>query len=269
MSRPQLIKDRKQRVTILRRKKVKDILKSVDKLKITLTPDGYRKNYLDFITKVLVGSRARADQINSICANIHPVEFAQIIRNENIDQLDKLANLGMDWAKRVIEQFRADLSNIYRVESLPIEDLLEISFEVDDNVYRPLEKLSTGQKATVIVSLSLVEGSSPIIFDQPEDALYSPFIFSNIVKLVRNSKKNRQFIFATHNANIAVGSGLDLGIVLDGSSTETVVRASGGLDDSDTKKLVILHLEGGKPAILKRLDAYRLKDDELDDDAQR
>jgi ABC-type lipoprotein export system ATPase subunit len=40
--------------------------------------------------------------------------------------------------------------------------------------------------------------------DQPEDNLDNAFIADRIVRELRQAKTQRQFIFATHNANIPV-----------------------------------------------------------------
>lgn len=98
----------------------------------------------------------------------------------------------------------------------------------------------------------MVEGKQPIRFDQPEDALYTPFIYSEVVKILRQEKDQRQFIFATHNANISIAADLDLGIVLDSTANNATITATGGLDDEDTQKLAILHLEGGEDAFMTR-----------------
>jgi ATPase subunit of ABC transporter with duplicated ATPase domains len=254
-----VIKDRKQRIAILRERKAKEIVASICELQIVLIPDGNHEAYKDFLSNAMTGSRAQSTTIESISNTIHPLQLAQFIREGNSTVIDAMANIG-PWSQKLIERFRANPENIYRLESIPVEDYLEISFEVEEKVYRSLDKLSTGQKATVIVLLSMIEGASPIIFDQPEDALYTPFIYSNIVRLVRGAKEKRQFIFATHNSNIAVASDLDLGIVLEGTSTATSIQAAGGLDDTHTKNLVVLHLEGGEPAIKARLKEYQIKD---------
>src|SRR5947208_2850176 len=43
-----------------------------------------------------------------------------------------------------------------------------------------------------------------LLIDQPEDDLDSQTVYEEVVKLVRKIKPNRQFIFATHNANFPV-----------------------------------------------------------------
>jgi hypothetical protein len=252
-----LIRDRKARIATLRRVKVKEILKTVPRLQIVLKPDGNKDDYKAFLSENINmrGSHQKEQIIDSISETIDPFRLADLVRANDSKQIESLTGIG-EWAQKIVEQLRADPSTMFGIQAIAFDDYLEISLEVEKRNYRPLEKLSTGQKATVIVSLSLIEGPFPILFDQPEDALYSPFIFENIVQLVKASKDKRQFIFATHNPNIAVGPDLDLGIVLEGSSTETSVAASGGMDDAKINELVVLHLEGGEQAIRARLKEY-------------
>jgi hypothetical protein len=105
----------------------------------------------------------------------------------------------------------------------------------------------------------MAEGEAPILFDQPEDALYTPFIYSDVVKTLRQGKDSRQFILATHNPNIAVGADVDLGIVLDSDASQTSVAAAGGLDDEQTRGLLLLHLEGGEKALRARQIKFGLE----------
>ena len=167
--------------------------------------------------------------------------------------------MGEKWAQALINQVQAHPEFLDKIEATPVADLIEISFKVAPGQYRPLEKLSTGQKATVIVLLTMVEGNNPIIFDQPEDALYTPFIYTDVVKALRREKDKRQFILATHNPNIAVGADTDLGIVLEGTSSQASVQASGGLDDKHTQGLLLWHLEGGEQALKSRNVKFGLK----------
>jgi ABC-type lipoprotein export system ATPase subunit len=251
------IKDKKTRIATSRERKVKEIIKNVPRLRIVLRPNANRDDYKALLQESvsMKGSNQKQNTIETICREIDPFQLAELVRANNYMLIDNKTQIG-NWAQKIVEQLRADPSLTYKIEAIPTDDYLEISLDVGNDNFRPLEKLSTGQKATVIVSLSLVEGSSPILFDQPEDALYSPFIVENIVQLVKASKDKRQFIFATHNPNIAVGPDLDLGIVLEGSSNETSIKAAGGMDDTETNRLVVLYLEGGEKAIRERLKEY-------------
>jgi DNA repair ATPase RecN len=253
----QMIKETQSRIFFIRNQYIKQIKKLIPELNISLVQSRIFENYKSLIQDVMKGSYCKEQIIDEICNKVHPYTLLQIIQKKDIQLFRNELDLG-DWNMKVINQFELKRDFIYKLDSLHIEDLLEISFKVDKNVFKPLDKLSTGQKATVIVLLSMLDGISPIIFDQPEDALYTPFIYSSIVKLVRKSKEKRQFIFATHNSNIAVASDLDLGIVLESTSLTTTIDSSGGLDNSITNKLVVLHLEGGEEAINKRLQQYQI-----------
>jgi ABC-type lipoprotein export system ATPase subunit len=70
--------------------------------------------------------------------------------------------------------------------------------------WKELAQLSTGQKATAVLLLLLLESDAPLVVDQPEDDLDNRFIADSIVPTMRDEKKKRQFIFSTHNANIPV-----------------------------------------------------------------
>ncbi len=52
--------------------------------------------------------------------------------------------------------------------------------------------------------LLFLESKAPLVVDQPEDDLDNRFISDGVVPKMREEKQQRQFIFATHNANIPV-----------------------------------------------------------------
>ena len=95
-----------------------------------------------------------------------------------------------------------------RIEELdfPVTTKLELNLSEPNQPpeWRPLEQLSKGQKATAVLLLLLLESDAPLIVDQPEDDLDNRFISEGIVPKIRIGKQRRQFIFATHNANIPV-----------------------------------------------------------------
>ena len=85
--------------------------------------------------------------------------------------------------------------------------------------WQALDALSTGQKATAVLLLMLLESDAPLIVDQPEDDLDNRFITEGVVPRMREEKRRRQFIFSTHNANIPVlgDAELILGLTSSGS----------------------------------------------------
>ena len=67
-----------------------------------------------------------------------------------------------------------------------------------------IEHLSPGQRSSAMLPLIALVENAPLIIDQPEDNLDNAFIAERIVVELRASKIERQFIFATHNANIPI-----------------------------------------------------------------
>ncbi len=256
----ELIRDRKARVRALRERKAKDFIKEIgSRISLKLIADGNRDEYLGMLTELMRGSWASGTIIEQICRNIHPVELAALLKAQNTLEIDKRSQIGDKWAQTAVDRAKAHPETVYELQAVPIQDLLEISLRTGENEYRPIEKLSTGQKATVIVLLTMVEGRQPVIFDQPEDALYTPFIYTDVVRTLRKEKDLRQFILATHNPNIAVGGDTDFGIVMEGTAVSTSIKASGGLDDRETQELMLWHLEGGIEAFRARQTKLGLK----------
>ena len=129
-------------------------------------------------------------------------------------------------------------------------------------VWHTLEELSTGQKATAVLLLLLLESDAPLIVDQPEDDLDNRFITEGIVPRIREEKYKRQFIFSTHNANIPVlgDAELIIGLTARGEAEQGQARISsehlGSIDARSVRELVEELLEGGKDAFEKRRLKY-------------
>jgi predicted metal-dependent phosphoesterase TrpH len=254
-----LIRDRKDRIRTLRAKKAKDFREKIGSaIALKLIPDANKKAYIELITEMMQGSRMLKTSTEQLCSSISPADLTKLIVKRDADAIDAVSKIGVHNAKKVIDVANSNPEYVFRIEAVELEDYLEISLEIEKGVYRPLDKLSTGQKAVVIVQLSLSEGNQPIIFDQPEDALYTPFIYEQIVKTLLREKDQRQFILATHNPNIVVGGDTDYSMVLESTSEQTSIKASGGLDDENTQYGLLTHLEGGKEAFIVRQSKLRI-----------
>ena len=128
--------------------------------------------------------------------------------------------------------------------------------------WRQLSDLSTGQKATAILLLLLLESEAPLIIDQPEDDLDNRFVTEGIVPRMKVEKRRRQFILSTHNANIPVLGDAELiaGLVPSGEanlgSATIPVEQMGSIDVGPTREMVEELLEGGKEAFEMRRLKY-------------
>ncbi|GAA4175846.1 hypothetical protein GCM10023069_42730 [Shinella granuli] len=139
---------------------------------------------------------------------------------------------------------------------------LNVAREGAPAVWRTLDELSTGQKATAVLLLLLLESPGPLLIDQPEDDLDNRFITDGIVPQIKREKRRRQFVFATHNANIPVLGDAELIAALepaessDGSDVHLPDRNLGSIDSDYVRELVGETLEGGKAAFEMRRLKY-------------
>lgn len=139
---------------------------------------------------------------------------------------------------------------------------LNVSPEGTDASWQKLEDLSTGQKATAVLLLLLLDSDAPLVVDQPEDDLDNRFITESIVPRMKEEKRCRQFIFATHNANIPVlgDAELIIGMSAKGESGDGQAALSakhmGSIDSRGVRELVEEVLEGGRRAFELRRKKY-------------
>ena len=146
------------------------------------------------------------------------------------------------------------------LEEIDLPERMELLLNVspDAENYREVRKLSTGQQCTAILHLLLLDNPDPLIIDQPEDNLDNAFIADHIVSELRVSKTKRQFVFATHNANIPVFGDAEWIGVLQEEDGRSRLQASGSIDATDVKELAANILEGGKEAFTRRREKYGL-----------
>jgi cell division septum initiation protein DivIVA len=144
------------------------------------------------------------------------------------------------------------------LEEIELPERMDLLLNVtpDGDTYREVDKLSTGQQCTAILHLLLLDNKDPLIIDQPEDNLDNAFIADHIVSELRLSKTKRQFLFATHNANIPVFGDAEWIGVLHEEDGRAKLKASGSIDATDVKDLAANILEGGKEAFTRRREKY-------------
>ena len=153
-------------------------------------------------------------------------------------------------------------SRLLELEELELFDSLDVNLNVAHNDspenYRSIKRLSTGQQCTAILHLLLLENRDPLILDQPEDNLDNAFIAERIVSELRSAKIARQFLFATHNANIPVfGDAEWIGVLnVEEGKAFIPVEQQGAIDLPAIQILAANILEGGKSAFNQRREKY-------------
>ena len=140
------------------------------------------------------------------------------------------------------------------------QDRPEITYNVGDNTFVPLGSLSVGQKSTALLIMALSDGSMPVVIDQPEDSLDIRSIWDDICSKVRIHKNQRQFIFTTHNSNVAVASDSDNYVILEANSENGRIVHRGSMDHSPVADEVLRYMEGGVDSYRRKSTKYQTDD---------
>jgi hypothetical protein len=188
--------------------------------------------------------------------------FADACR-EGREVLTQKFNIPPVQADRIAQ---ADPDVIMQIEELDLPPTttirLNVASEGQSPQWQTLDELSTGQKATAVLLLLLLESQAPLVVDQPEDDLDNRFITDGVVPKMRDEKRRRQFLFATHNANIPVlgDAELIIGLTASGEADQGKARLPqeymGSIDTHSVRELVEEVLEGGKDAFEMRRLKY-------------
>ncbi len=189
---------------------------------------------------------------------VTPIRLAELIRSG----AKSLTNAGWGITHSTANAM-VKMSNqeILKMEELELPDTIKIELNVahgKQENYRQIDKLSTGQQCTAILHILLLHNKDPLIMDQPEDNLDNSFIADRIVAELRSEKMTRQFLFATHNANIPVFGDAEWIGILESSESQAQMpeENQGAIDVSVVRNKTADILEGGKSAFTQRKEKY-------------
>ena len=189
-------------------------------------------------------------------------EFADKCR-EGTNAVQKAYGIPEAQARRLAEAPPEILMRIEELDLPPTTSIRLNTARADaPPSWQALEDLSTGQKATAVLLLLLLESDAPLIVDQPEDDLDNRFITEGVIPKMREEKRRRQFVFSTHNANIPVlgDAELILGLTAKGEADEGKASIKsehmGSIDAQPVRDLVEDILEGGRDAFETRRLKY-------------
>lgn len=194
------------------------------------------------------------------------------LENASDLSLTALAAAMREGADTLVEQYRLTTNQAARiaasggelaalVEELEMPSTTDIALNVgpdDAEVWQTIDRVSAGQQATAILLLLLLESDAPLIVDQPEDDLDNRFVADGVVPRVRAEKRRRQFVFATHNANLPVLGDAELiaGFSFDGEGGIIEPDRIGSIDVATVQQMVEAVLEGGRAAFEERRRKY-------------
>lgn len=237
-------------------KSVKKLNKKLDnKVRLKLKIEGDRQSFVDYLDSCNlegVGSKRLAWVLES---DFSPVNLTQSIRDGVAILLG--ATQSVDTAfRRMAERQLLELEELSLADTMEIE--LNVTHGEQEARFRKFDDLSTGQQCTAILHLLLLDNQDPLILDQPEDNLDNAFIAERIVAELRKAKIARQFLFATHNANIPVfGDAEWIGVLsVDDNKGKILPEQQGAIDLPIIQQLAADILEGGKSAFNQRREKY-------------
>jgi len=233
-----------------------------NRVRVTVTFAGNREPLCKLLRDEVGGRLSEALDVLIQREDLSLVDLAGTFR-EGKDALCKKYALSPSQAERLAQ---ADPDLVMKIEELDLPSTttveLNVAPEGEDAQWQTLEDLSTGQKATAVLLLLLLEANAPLVVDQPEDDLDNRFITDGVVPRMKEEKRRRQFIFATHNANIPVLGDAELIVGLTASGEAGQGKAKlpskymGSIDTLLVRELVEEVLEGGKDAFEMRRRKY-------------
>src|SRR5690606_25272109 len=233
-----------------------------NRVKVTVTFAGNREPLCQLLRDEVGGRLSEALDVLSQREELSLLDLASTFR-EGKDALCKKYGLSPSQAERLAQ---ADPDLVMKIEELDLPSTttveLNVAPEGEDAQWQTLEELSTGQKATAVLLILLLEANAPLVVDQPEDDLDNRFITDGVVPRMKEEKRRRQFIFATHNANIPVLGDAELIVGLTASGEAGQGKAKlpsehmGSIDTLLVRELVEEVLEGGKDAFEMRRRKY-------------
>jgi ATPase subunit of ABC transporter with duplicated ATPase domains len=236
--------------------------KLAGRVEVQITFSGNREPLFQLLREKVGGRLKSAIETLAARQDLSLVELADACRAGR-DTLTESFGISGAAAEQLAQANPEVLMELEELDLPPTTTIrLNVAPEDQPAAWQTLDELSKGQKATAVLLLLLLESDAPLVVDQPEDDLDNRFITEGIVPKMREEKRRRQFVFATHNANIPVlgDAELILGLQAAGEAgqgkAEIPREHMGSIDSEAVRDLVGEVLEGGRAAFEMRRLKY-------------
>ncbi len=261
-----LVEDRKRKLEELRNiikeeyDKVKEQVEKWNKmLEGRIRIDFSYKNPPHVLKKMKeIFPEVREELLKELAEKFTPQEIAEILKERAYDKLNINGVPAAEIARYAVFNDKKRLNQLERMYYPPFVVFNLNVGNSEKPIWKNIESLSDGQRCTVILEFLLLSDDAPLIVDQPEEDMDNRYIVEEVVKKIRKEKDKRQFLFATHNANLPVLGDADLFICLEADTEKAYLKEGnyGYLDSKKIKELVYDYLEGGKEAFQQRKHRY-------------
>jgi len=262
-----------------RKELVKALLKSViaqkKKYEEIISIFSYKKaevlSDIDFVAEIRFDRKDFIERAENILDNRKIVVIDDDKNSPAFDTLMNLARAVADGNESKIDEFIEEIERCNTEFKTKIKGAPVTTGHFYDLLYRNymrvipvvhykktyLEKLSLGQKATVLIKIYLAHGDKPIIIDSHDDHLDNEFIMDELVKAIRQAKSFRQVILVSNNGNVVINSDAEQ-IVIANRHEGKISYISGAIENPVIRDRALKVLEGGTEAFRKRQQKYRL-----------
>jgi len=260
-----------------RQSKIEELNKLIGPdIKITLeksSPDSFfelLKNIYSDIASQDRKLQRRDEQFTLIINKISPSQLLEAISNKGrFKKSDgKITTLCADCGityntQLVLCTITGSIKSLHKLQIFELEPDPKISVRREGtDVFADLRtELSPGEQSSSILTLALMARNVPLIIDQPEDELGYSYIVNKIVPKILDSKKERQVILISHNANIPVLADSEFLIKIRNDPIESQSRCTVELSGTFADENIcnkILELEGGERAFQIRQYRYAI-----------
>lgn len=232
-----------------------------ERLRLKVDFKGQKEGYGARLAELLKGSGVSADAVEKLTAPdaTDGIALARAVR-AGTEALKETFQITAAMAERLARWLTEDEARLLMLETLIPSDALHVELRVDKD-YRPLDRLSVGQRATAILLLLFALEGRILILDQPEDDLDNRFVAEDIVPLLREQKglhgaQRRRLVIATHNANIPVLGDAELVLPLEAVDGAARIQGSASIDEDGTRRFIKQIMEGGDEAFRMRAEKY-------------
>jgi hypothetical protein len=241
----------------MRRARAKELnSKTSSFVKLDIPRDGDTAAFREALGRLKIGSQVREGVLDAIAQRINPFRFARSLwRGDVNDLVDTESGIKAPDIAKLLSTIdeRDSWAELLEAQVIDIPDVLDVKFrKPDEGALASIESLSHGQKCTAILVILLADGDSPVLVDQPEDALHAPWIEEYLVDQLRNLRGTRQYIFATRSPGLVVSADAEQIITMKANAGRGECEASGSLERHDLNKLALHHLEGGQTPFQRR-----------------
>jgi len=229
-----------------------------DKLQLQIVPESQRGAVVKYLVDCNLENTG--GKLTKLCSaeDFNPNRLVELIRQGETSLRASTWGITPSVAQALLKLNEAQLLELQEID-MAGEPVIKLNVNhVGEPLFKPLTELSTGQQCTAILHLLLLDNKDPLILDQPEDNLDNAFIADRIVTTLRKAKLQRQFIFATHNANIPVFGDAEWIGVLEANNESAHIRKKlqGAIDIPDIRDQAAEILEGGEAAFTQRREKY-------------